>query len=272
MAQLHRFLKDKLTDIIFRMQADMIGRFTPSLPYDELQCMLLSDDIRKVMQDAGKLLKKEYVNYSYKLGEKVHLSLYTRGNDEMPTILFPAELTNYSEEFMDLIRPLYIVHKSWMDVQFAFTAVCKIIQDVRELNFYAPWVRHIIPTDGDQFLSRTDSILWLDAGKQNRTTYDLLHLQINQLLSNQYTSKRTWMPVELVQMVRQGEELLTQFNLLKASKPPQQRGDVDIQIELSSKDHPTIKWAAEATTHFRMNEANRLKEMDEKRKRKDRWQ
>jgi hypothetical protein len=251
----------------------MTSRFAIVLPFDEVQDMLMSPATLAALQTAGKLMTQKYMAYSYKLGESVTINLNCRGGKQMPSILFASdELTNFSEDFLDLVRPLYLITKSWMDVQLAFEAVCKIIQDTRELNFYVPWLRHIIPQEKDltnQFNARYRVSQWLELDRENKATVDLITRQVRYILNGEHTSKRTWMPSELVQMVRQGEELVTQYNIMKSVPIPYKYlldDKVSVEVTVTVKNHPTIKWASEAHTHRTMNEVERLRVADEKKR------
>jgi hypothetical protein len=273
---LHNKLKDALTDIIQSIRSNMIARFAIVLPFDEAQSMLMSPATLAMMQTAGKCMGEQYTNYSYKLGEKVTIRLQCRGSKEMPTILFPnEELTIFSEDFLDLIRPLYLITKSWMDVHLAFEAVCKIVQDTRELNFYVPWLRLIIPERDltNKFNAAHRVSQWLELTRESHATIALITRQIEYILKNEHTNKRTWMPSELVQMVRQGEELITQYNVMKHVSVPDtylREDSVYVEIVMTVTNHPTIKWATEAHSYRTMKEVERIREMDEKRK-EERW-
>ena len=269
---LHIRLKEELTERIQEIKTNMVGRFTIVLPFDEMQSMLMPETLCNIMQIAGGKMGQQYTNYSYKLGEKVTIRLSCRGGKAMPTILFPNdELTIFSEDFLDLVRPLYLINKSWTDVQLAFEAICKIVQDTRELNFYVPWLRLIIPQEKDltnEFNAAYRVSNWLRLDREKNATIAMVTRQVRYILNNEHTSKRTWMPSELVQMVRQGEELVTQFNIMKSISVPDiylREDTVSIEVIINAKEHPTIKWATEAHTHRTMREVERLKELDDKR-------
>src|SRR4029077_16039977 len=155
----------------------------------------------------------------YKLGDKVTIRINCHGGKEMPAILFPnKELTMFSEDFLDLVRSLYSITKSWMDVQLAFDAVCKLVQDTRELIFYIPWIRYLFPENKDltnEFNGPYRITQWLALHRERNSTIAMITRQVKYILNNEHTSKRTWMPSELVQMVRQGGELITQYNIMK---------------------------------------------------------
>ena len=277
-AVLHSRLKDALADKLQSIRTNMTSRFIVMLPYDEIQSMLMSPVTLATMQTAGKLMVEQYTNYSYKLGEQVTIRLSCRGGKEMPTILFPnEELTNFSEDFLDLIRPLYLITKSWMDVTLAFEAVCKLVQDTRELNFYVPWLRFLIPDNDltNKFNAAFRVSQWLDLERERHATIELITRQVKYILNNEYTPKRTWMPSELVHMVRQGEELITQYNIMKHVSVPNTHlaeGMVAVEVIITVKDHPTIKWSTQASTYKTMKEVERLRALDEKRKRSaDEW-
>ena len=126
---MHSILKEELTDRINNISNSMINRFAVVLPYDEMQSMLMPEVLCNIMQIAGGKMDKQYTNYGYKLGEKVTIRLTCRGGENMPTILFPnQELTMFSEDFLDLVRPLYLINKSWIDVKLAFEAVCRLLR------------------------------------------------------------------------------------------------------------------------------------------------
>jgi hypothetical protein len=262
---LHGKLKDQLMETMEEIRDTMVSRFVVVLPYADMQDMLMSPGIRIAMRTAGKCMEKQYTAYEYKLGEKVTIRINCNGGKEMPAILFPnRELTMFSEEFLDLVRPLYSITKSWMDVHLAFKTVLMLIQDTRELNFFVPWLRYLFPESKDltnEFNAQFRVTNWLTLDREKASTVSLITRQIRQILKNEYTNKRTWMPSGLVQMVRQGEELITQYNIMKTVPMPNayaKEDQVSIQVTISNKDHPTINWAAEASSHRIMNEANRL--------------
>jgi len=275
---LHSKLKDALFNSIQSIKTNMISRFAIVLPYNEVQSMLMSDDTRAALQAAGKIMGKQYTNYDYKLGEKVTIRLYCRGGKEMPSILFATnELTNFSEDFLDLVRPLYLINKSWIDVELAFKTVCMLVQDTRELNFFVPWLRLIMPIEKDlanEYNSQYRVSQWLDLSKERHGIIDLITRQVKCILNNEHTNKRTWMPSELVQMVRQGEELISQYNIMKQVPVPitfLKEDMVSVDIAITVTDHPTIKWASEAKTYYTMKEANCLAVIDEENRRKGKW-
>jgi hypothetical protein len=275
---LHTRLKERLTDSIQAIRSNMTSRFVVMLPFDDMQSMMMSPATLYDLQRAGKLMTQQYTQYNYKLGDKVTIRVSCRGGREMPSILFPnEELTIFSEEFLDLVRPLYLISKSWMDVHLAFETVCKLIQDTRELNFYVPWLRLVIPQDQDltnQFNAAFRVSRWLDLERETKATTEMITRQIRYILKNEYTPKRTWMPSELVHMVRQGEELITQYNIMKNVPSPNtnlMEDMVAIEVIVTVKDHPTIKWATEASTHRTMKEVERLKKLDAKKERTDEW-
>jgi hypothetical protein len=268
---LHDKLKEVLTSAIIAIRENMIARFAIMLPYDQIQSMLMSEATLAMLQTVGKCMSEQRTYYTYKLGEKVTVGLSCRGGKEMPTILFPnEEHTNFSEDFLDLIRPLYLITKSWMDVELAFEAVCNIVQDTRELNFYVPWLRHIIPDRGltNEFNAPYRVSRWLELTKERKSTIAIITRQVRYILTNKRTNKRTWMPSELVQMVRQGEELIAQWNIMKQVVVPDtyhKKDTVIVEIVINTKDHPTIAWVAEAHSYRTMKEAERLKELDKKK-------
>ena len=273
---LHTKLKEMLTDILQSIRSNMTSRFIVLLPYDEAQEMLMSPVTFNILQAAGKHMSQQYTRYEYKLGEKVTIRVSCRGGKEMPTILFPNnELTIFSEDFLDHVRPLYLITKSWMDVMLAFEAVCNLVQDTRELNFYVPWLRLIIP-DRDltnKFNAAFRVANWLGLDREKHATIEMITRQVRYILNGEHTSKRTWMPSGLVQMVRQGEELITQYNIMKhVSVPNTYPGEdaVSIEVIITVKDHPTIKWASEASTYRTIKEVERLKDADMKMKTKRR--
>ena len=224
---LHSRLKEELTDKINNISNSMITRFAVVLPYDEMQSMLMSAEV--LWQHYAELLAgsmdQQYTNYGYKLGEKVTIRLTCRGGKNMPTILFPnQELTMFSEDFLDLVRPLYLINKSWIDVKLAFEAVCRLVKDTRELNFYVPWLRLVFPPDEDltnEFNAPFRVTRWLRLDREKNATIAMITKQVRQILNNEYTNRRTWMPSELVQMVRQGEELIAQYNIMKSVSAPE---------------------------------------------------
>ena len=269
---LHNKLKGELVEILDNIKSNMIARFAVMLPYDEMQDLLMSEATCNIMQIAGGKMGKQYTSYEYKLGEKVTIRLSCRGGVKMPAILFPnEELTIFSEDFLDLVRPLYSITKSWIDVRLAFEAVCKLIQDTRELNFYVPWLRLIFPQEKDltnEFNAPYRVSNWLNLGNEKHSTIMMITRQIRYILNNEHTSKRTWMPSELVHMVRQGEELIAQYNMMKTVCVPDtylREDQVFLDVVITSMNHPTIKWGAEAHTHRTQKEVERLKELDEQR-------
>ena len=276
---LHSRLKEELVERIQEIKSNMIARFVIQLPYDEMQSMLMSPATLAVMQTAGALMGKQYTSYEYKLGDKVTIRVICRGGKIMPTTLFPNnELTIFSEDFLDLVRPLYLITKAWTDVQLAFEAVCKLIQDTRELNFYVPWLRLVIPQELDltnQFNAAFRVSNWLKLSRENHSTINMITKQVRYILNSEHTSKRTWMPSELVHMVRQGEELVTQYNIMRSVPLPDtflKEDHVNIEIVINAKDHPTIKWASEASTHRTISEVERIRKIDEKnRERESKW-
>lgn len=274
---LHHRLEETLTEIIHSIKDNMVARFAVMLPYDEMQSMLMSDETRAILQAAGSSMGQQYTNYEYKLGEKVAIRISCRGGKLMPTILFPHhELTNFSEEFLDLVRPLYLITKSWMDVLLAFKTVCKLVQDTRELNFYVPWLRLVIPEQDltNQYNAPYRVSNWLKLGSEKHGTVDMITRQVRYILMNEHTNRRTWMPSELVQMVRQGEELVTQYNIMKSVSAPHiylSEDRVSVEVVITVKDHPTIKWASEAHSHRIMKEVERVRVADEKAREKNKW-
>jgi hypothetical protein len=271
---LHSKLKEQLDETMITIRENMISRFAIVLPYDKAQSMLMGETTCNIMQIAGGKMEPQYTSYEYKLGGKVTIRINCHGGKKMPSILFPnKELTIFSEEFLDLVRPLYSITKSWVDVQLAFDAVCKLVQDTRELNFYIPWIRYLFPENRDltnEFNAPYRITQWLDLNKERNSTIAMITRQIKYILNNEHTSKRTWMPSELVQMVRQGGELITQYNIMKAIPTPDtfiKEDQASIQVIINIVDHPTVKWAAEAHAHRTMKEANRLKERGEEAER-----
>lgn len=267
---LHNTLKERLIEIIQDISSNMVRRFAISLPYNEVQRMLMSEDTVTSLQVAGRIMSRQALHYEYKLGKTVIIELACYGGNEMPWILFPTdELIVFSQEFLDLIRPLYLITKAWIDVQLAFNAVLKIIQDTRELNFYVPWLRHIIPNDDftNKYNSSYRVANWLHLHSNKHGVIDLITRQVQCIINDDYTSKRTWMPSELVRMVRQGEELVTQYNIMKTIAMPEtlMRDCVNIRININTTEHPTIKWTADAVAQRTMNEAMRIKELDERK-------
>lgn len=271
---LHEILKRKLVEIMNDIRSNMVSRFSIVLPYNEIQNMLMTESAVHLLHDAGTLMPKQNTHYNYKLGETITIMLNCRGGKEMPSILFgSSEITNFSEEFLDIIRPLYLITKSWQDVLLAFDAVCKIVQDTRELNFYVPWLKYIIPENDltNKFNGQFRITQWLNLDQERRGTIDLISKQIQYILNNEYTSKRTWMPSELVYMVRGGEELITQYNIMKTIAAPLtiiKEDMTSVDIDINFKNHPTIKWISEAVTHRTMKEGERLAEIDRKRAQK----
>ena len=274
---LHSRLKEELTDKINDISNSMIARFAVVLPYDEMQSLLMPEVLCNIMQIAGGKMDKQYTNYSYKLGEKVTIRLTCRGGENMPIILFPNQkLTMFSEDFLDLVRPLYLINKSWIDVKLAFEAICKVIKDTREFNFYVPWLRLVFPPDEDlanEFNAPFRVTRWLKLDREKNATIAMITKQVKQILDNEYTNRRTWMPSELVQMVRQGEELIAQYNIMKSVSAPNvylTEDRVSVEVNINIADHPTIKWASEANSHRIMNDAVRLKALDEKKRKETR--
>src|SRR4029077_13885535 len=161
----------------------------------------------------------------------------------------------------------------WMDVQLAFDAVCKLVQDTRELNFYIPWIRYLFPENKDltnEFNGPYRITQWLALHRERNSTIAMITRQVKYILNNEHTSKRTWMPSELVQMVRQGGELITQYNIMKSVPTPDnfaKENQASVKVIITNTDHPTTKWAAEAYAHNTMKEANRLKERSEEAER-----
>lgn len=267
---LHQKLAGKLDRVILDIKENMIARFAIILPYDEAQFMLMHSNTFTALQDAGELMQKQYMHYSYKLGEKITINITCRGGKKMPAIFFPTnELIIYSEEFLDLVRPLYLMTKAWQDVELAFQAVRDIVSDTRELNFYVPWLRYVIPDDlMNEFNMKYRVTGWVNLHGDKFSTIDVITRQIKDILTNEHTNKRSWMPSELVAMARQGEELITQYNIMKTVPLPDtypSEDQVAIGIDVDIKDHPTIKWTAEAIAHKRMLEGERLAEIDRKR-------
>jgi hypothetical protein len=270
---LHSKLKEQLMETIEDIKDTMVSRFAIILPYDEMQSMLMSSEILSEMQITGKYMGQQYTNYEYKLGDKVTIRINCHGGSEMPTILFPnSELTMFSEDFLDLVRPLYSITKSWVDVKLAFNTVCALIQDTRELNFFVPWLRYLFPESKDltnEFNAQFRITNWLGLSREKASTITLITKQIRQILNNEHTNKRTWMPSELVQMVRQGEELITQYNIMKTVPVPDTfvRADkVRAEVIINTKDHPTTNWMAEASSHLTMNRVNKMLEENKGRK------
>jgi hypothetical protein len=276
MPALHNKLKNKLTDTLNIMRVHMTSHFAINIPYKEAQEMLIPDEDRRYMfQEVGKLLKSSVTSYDYSIGSKIKIYLYCRPNTEMSQILFPENAVIHSPEFINLVRPLYQITKAWNDLTLSFNAVCNIVSGPRELNFYVPWLRYVFPDEGFTNVSNGAFRVskWL-SDNSTHSTIITIHRQINEILSNVQTDKRTWMPVELVKMVRTGEELITQYNIMKRKPVDDSKdtsGTVTITI-LPIFNHPVVGWEVEARRHKAAIDLERLrKEKEKKRNEKNIW-
>jgi len=243
-------LKKRILSRLEEMKGAMIGHFAINLPYNEAQYMLVPDSgLRETLQFAGASMQPQFMLYEYKIGDKVSIRLHCIDGPEMPCILFPAEVTINSEEFMDTIRPLYAVTKAWTDMSLAFNAVCNLVGSTKELNFFVPWLKYVFPNGGEDFLNLHNGAFhvarWLNTDKSDtHHTIMMEHRQVQEIIKDAHTNKRTWMPTELVKMVRTGEELITQFKLMKDKKLPERPYNdcVNISISIKFDKHPVIGW------------------------------
>jgi hypothetical protein len=111
----------------------------------------------------------------------------------------------------------------------------------------------VFPNGGEDFLNAHNGAWhvarWLDTGKDDtHHTIMQAHRQIQEIIKDAHTGKRNWMPSDLVKMVRTGEELITQFKIIKDKKLPERPNNdcVDISINIKHDKHPIIAWETEA--------------------------
>jgi hypothetical protein len=136
-----------------------------------------------------------------------------------------------------------------------------------------PWLKYVIPEKDftNEYNAQYRVNRWLHLDGEKYSTIDLITRQIKCILNNEHTNKRTWMPSGLVQMVRQGEELITQYNIMKTVTAPSTyltEDHVSVEITITVEKHPTVEWAAEAHNYHTLNEAQHLKELDERKQKR----
>lgn len=251
---IHPLLRDKFRTILSEVHGIVLSHFQRTFPYNEAQEMFVHDeDLRSALQSAGRYMRCGWSSFNYDLEPGITLRLVCYGGKEMPYILFPDKINFFRGEITKYVDLLVTLNKDWANLMQAFDAMCDIVGDVRELNFYAPWIRLLVDkNDIENILNPYNGLYhfsrWV---RSNATSKSLgaIHRQFMAIVTSARTNRRTWMPSQLVDIIRTGGTLITQYNLIKNIETSLNvRGDdcVTVQITIESINDDIKKWKQEA--------------------------
>lgn len=230
----HPKLFNRFEYMLRHMMYKMVEHATPILTHDEAHALFATPRQAHILRQAGKIMQKSNVEYSYNLADNLGVQVICHGNDDLPSVLMPEYIWNIPE-LLELLKPLSKINYDWTTLLAAYRKMPELMDNTRELNVYFPWLRLLLPRSliqaSKDMHKGLDVIAEWVGGVDRETDKRRVKRQFDIIRSGSRPSSFTWFPRDLVRIATMGSILITQYNLLKdVPIKPKPDGYVELNI------------------------------------------